>query len=225
MTVDMWAEAWFFALSIVFGMGVGALFSLGRIWLCALGVAVSCARPIPIPPRSLPLLGGLPRVDLRMRGKRCKSLLCALTDFVLWVLSGLAYTVFLYAFHNGIFRFYSLLGVMLGFWVYYSSIGRLIERGLLLVLGLLRAVLAYLFLPLWCLFRLVRLHLRRIRHTLPPYSVLDGGTPPRPVALGLLPYLCGRLYLWQDVRRERKARHRRIRILLDEIQSKTDSPF
>ncbi len=225
MTVDMWAEAWFFALSAVFGIGVGALFSLGRIWLCALGVAEALSRPIPISPRALPLLGGLPRVDLRVRGKRWKGILRASVDFVLWTLSGLAYTVFLYVFHNGIFRFYSLLGVMLGFWVYYSSIGRLLERGLLFALGLLRAALAYLFLPLWCLFRLVRWHLRRVRHALPPYSVADGGTPPRPVALGLLPYLCGRLYLRYGVRRERKARHRRLRALLDEIQSKTDSPF
>lgn len=183
MTVSMWGELLFLLRSLLFGVALGVLYSLLRISRLFLGVrypggvgGLSKVR--------LPLLGD--KTAMRFLKRKREGLLflpVLLGDLLFFLLFAIGYSVFLYAFHSGVFRLYSLLGVALGFFLCEKTVGRLVLRFSLFILFGLYAVWDYavyfLFAPLFrVLGRLLRLllgigktFLRLCGHSL--YSVVN----------------------------------------------------
>ena len=92
---------------------------------------------------------------------------CFLYDLSLWVLLASFYMIFLYAANNGIFRFYSLLFTVLGFFLLRDMASRLFFRPLLFLLSWLFSASGLLLrLPLWLSLRFFRFVTRKKRKML-----------------------------------------------------------
>lgn len=92
---------------------------------------------------------------------------CFLYDLSLWILLSSFYMIFLYAANNGIFRFYSLLFTVLGFFLLRSMASHLLFRPLLFLLSWLVSALGLLLrLPVWLSLRFFRFMARKKRKKL-----------------------------------------------------------
>lgn len=157
MTVSMWGELLFLLLSLLFGVGLGGLYSLLRITRMLIGVRYpeqnGGFRGI-----SLPLLADKTAARfLKRKREGALFLPVFLGDLFFFLTFAFAYSIFLYAMHSGVFRLYSLLGVCGGFFLWDFTLGRLLLRFSAYVLFVLYAIRDYLcyfiFLPI---FRLLK---------------------------------------------------------------------
>lgn len=93
-------------------------------------------------------------------GSLSRNIMISLRDVVFFLISGIVFSVFLYRFNYGRFRWFILASLCLGFWVFRVTVGRLTGRisGLfarLLILGVNIALWAAIA-PLELLWRAVR---------------------------------------------------------------------
>ncbi len=86
-----------------------------------------------------PLFGGQAK-----KSKRVRSAALFLLDFAYALAAGIAFVLFLYAFHDGVFRLFLLAAATLSFTLYRFSLGRLVFLTLGTVAFLLRVLLSYL---------------------------------------------------------------------------------
>ena len=158
----MVGELVFLLRSLLFGFGLGGVYSLLSVLRMLFGVRY---------PResggwqgvSLPLLGDKTAKRF-LKGKREGAIFLPVFvgDLVFFVFFALGYSVFLYAFHSGILRLYSLLGVLVGFFLWKITLGRLVLRFSAYILFCLYALWDYadhfLFCPVFrAIGRLLRL--------------------------------------------------------------------
>ncbi len=159
MTVSMWGELLFLWQSLLFGVALGGLYSLLRISRLLLGVRYpeesGGFRGI-----SLPLLADkTAKRFLKRKREGMLFLPILLGDLLFFILFALGYAVFLYALHSGVFRLFSLIGVLVGFFLWDLTLGRLILRFSAYVLFGLYALFDYVsyfvFSPILRLFKRV----------------------------------------------------------------------
>lgn len=102
----------------------------------------------PISPRllsfSFPFLPSPALRSGRKKGAALRFALLFLFDFTYALAAGVAFILFLYAFHDGVFRLFLLLSCALAFLLYRLTLGRLVFRVLGTVAFLLRVLLSYL---------------------------------------------------------------------------------
>lgn len=93
-------------------------------------------------------------------GSLSRSIIVSLRDMVFFLVSGVAFSVFLYRFNYGRFRWFILVSLCFGFWAFRVTVGRLTSRisGLFsrsLILGV-NIALWVVITPVWLLWRLTR---------------------------------------------------------------------
>ncbi len=194
MEVSLTAQFAALLAAFVFGIGLGILYDGYRVFLVLLGLLGGGERrPLP---SSLPLI---PPAWLRPRksraGKWGRAALLFLLDLLFAAAAGFLFVFFLYAENDGVFRFFLLFGSGVAFFLYLSTVGRIVFRAaarlafylhILLLYGahfltlpirfflhllallakkLLLPLVRRLFLPLWRRLSF-RLLFRRTAHTL-----------------------------------------------------------
>ncbi len=127
MEVSLLSQFYALLAALVFGLGIGILYDIYRVFLVLFGLLHSGKPRPPLPP--LPLL---PRAWLASRKesarKRLASVLLFLLDTFFALMAGLFFAVFLYAENDGVFRLYLLVGAGAAFSLYLLTAGRLVFR-------------------------------------------------------------------------------------------------
>ncbi len=165
MTVSLQAELVFLLFSFLFGMGCACMNGTVRVIASlALTPSTEVMRRLPRPPR---LFFASTKEEIKGKeGKKKKkektgprkrkpfSFSLFLADIFFFLSFGIAYSIFLYAYHNGVFRLYSLLLVLFGFGFYRKTVAPGVKRLLSLCIPPLREgirlLLSWLLFP--CLF-------------------------------------------------------------------------
>lgn len=142
MTVSFLSELRFFLLSFVFGAFGGVYYDLFRFLRALKGQKAS------------------PEKQHLWRNFLSFAALFIL-DFLCVSSLGAIYCVFLYETHNGFFRFYSLASVLLGFFLYQKTVGKMIVFLLRRMAFLIRKCLSFLFYPVSSVFRKIFLPIFR----------------------------------------------------------------
>ena len=141
---------------MVFGMTVGVVMDLHRLSRILFGVRYSpktfeawYQKPLPLIHRPLrPIRQG------RLR-RLCLPILMFVQDVLLFVFAAVGTVILNYYFNQGRFRLYTVLAVLLGFLIYYGTVGRLVmlvSEGIVLILRSVCTVIFVLFSRPICLF-------------------------------------------------------------------------
>lgn len=129
-------------------LALGALFGLlydgMRTLFVLFGIRDGSTVPRPLAAIRVPRLarsrkGSAPR-------RITKNALLFLCDLIYALTLGIAFAVFLYAYHDGVFRLFLLVAALLGMVAYFLTLGRLVSRVTGALAHLLHVALAYLFL-------------------------------------------------------------------------------
>ncbi len=130
----------FFAL--LFGAFLGVFYDAGRIFGCLLGMPCKGAKKITL--KGLRLPRSFKEGKEKKIGKRVQSILLFCGDLLFMLLSGAFFCVFLYAVNDGEFRFFVLLGVLLGFILYRFTVGRVLWLFASYIVGFIRLIFSWL---------------------------------------------------------------------------------
>lgn len=107
--------------SAVLGVFLGALYDAVRLIRIVFGVSSYSDKR-----REFSIYSkGVFNIFSRKRGKVFTSVFLAVTDLLFFFLSAVAFILFLYVFNFGIFRWFFLLFAVIGFLIYYNSVGKL----------------------------------------------------------------------------------------------------
>lgn len=93
-------------------------------------------------------------------GSISRNIVISLRDIVFFLISGIVFSVFLYRFNYGRFRWFILFSLCLGFWAFRATAGRLTGRISVL---LARFVILWVNIVLWVIITPVELLWRPIR--------------------------------------------------------------
>lgn len=94
---------------------------------------------------------------------RFKKLLIFCLDLIYMALLTVCYSIFIYAFHNGIHRMFIVAPITLGFMAYHYSIGRIVIHFSNKIIKFIRTAIRYLFfIPLRFIVRAITYVLRRL---------------------------------------------------------------
>lgn len=164
-------------LALLLGVLFGVLFDILRILriLCGIRAKKAEERPFSLSLPFLPKSFFVPKT----KGKG-NAVFCAVFIFfcdLLWFFAvGVLFSVFVYWQNDGIFRLYILLSAIIGFVLYYNTLGRLVLRAAESLALALRILLFYIalllslpFRALWTVWQKCR-QLVRIFILLPCYS-------------------------------------------------------
>ncbi len=107
--------------ALLLGLFLGVLYDVLRITRMLTGIT-------PVHVAHISWIGRLPMRRIGKIGKGPVSTLIFvhLLDIVYGLSTGVCFCIFLYALNNGRFRWYLLLGCVLGFFAYYYSVGKLV---------------------------------------------------------------------------------------------------
>ena len=159
MFVSLGAEFSAAAWAVLFGFSLGLAYHALFVLRVLCGVSAGSALPARLSRFHFPYIrleGG------KGVGARGRLALLFVFDFLFALGGGLSFLVFLYAVHDGAFRFFLLFSAMLGMLLYFLTLGRLVFRVLGTLSYLLHVLLSYLFLavkiPLFLLFLKKRPH-------------------------------------------------------------------
>lgn len=141
----MLQEGRFLLFSLLFGLFCGGIYDFFRIGRMLLGVPVAEDGCSGCFKKKLPLLGEVWRRRQSKFKKGWAFLLVFLGDTFYFLLIGCGYLIFIYALHEGVFRFYSLLGLFGGFWLYRISLGRAVFRLSCYLVFACRVAFGYIF--------------------------------------------------------------------------------
>ncbi len=106
--------------ALTFGIFLGAVYDLVRILRIIAGVS-DYGVDIRF---SGTYSGKIKNLFSGNRSRIFSSVFVAVTDFAFFMFAGISFILFLYCFNFGIFRWFILLSAILGFRLYYISIGR-----------------------------------------------------------------------------------------------------
>ncbi|MCI8611727.1 MAG: hypothetical protein HFE66_07405 [Clostridiales bacterium] len=107
--------------ALLLGLFLGVLYDVLRITRMLAGIT-------PVHTAHISWIGRLPvrRIGKIGKGPVSELLFVHLLDIVYGLSAGVCFCIFLYALNNGRFRWYLLLGCVLGFFAYYYSVGKLV---------------------------------------------------------------------------------------------------
>jgi len=112
--------------SFGFGIGIGVFYDVHRILRVLFGVQYTKNRPTKYFSKPLPILKR-PLGEIK-RGKiktAFLSVLIFMQDLLLCCVSAVGIVILNYAFNDGRFRFYTILALFGGFFLYYFTVGKL----------------------------------------------------------------------------------------------------
>lgn len=112
--------------SFGFGIGIGVFYDVHRILRVLFGVQYTKNRPTKYFSKPLPILKR-PLGEIK-RGKiktAFLSVLIFMQDLLLCCVSAVGIVILNYAFNDGRFRFYTILALFMGFFLYYFTVGKL----------------------------------------------------------------------------------------------------
>lgn len=128
--------------SLLFGAGIGVLYDLIRIQRVMLGMSrytAAASAPVFCPKFAIPKIRKAPRKISRV----LKHALLIAQDLFFCVTVGILLSVLLFYRNNGEFRGFVLVGVLLGFAVYYFTVGRLVIHASEYVVFALKTAVLY----------------------------------------------------------------------------------
>lgn len=123
LKVSMESLALCFLYSVVFGILSGALYNVLKIVKIALGADNSKRRKY----FSFLYSKGIKHV-LKSGGKIYSHAVTFFTDIIFFVSEGCLFSLFLFVFNYGIFRWFLLAGAVLGFGIYHSTVGKAVVK-------------------------------------------------------------------------------------------------
>ena len=132
-------------IAIVVGAGVGLIYDGIRLSRAIIGIRYTDRLSRRFFAVHFPLIGTLPQREAPQRKRRefFISLYVAMGDVLFFLLASVATVVFLYHANDGIVRWYLLLGLFLGFLLYYVTVGKITVNIFEVITLSLRILLAY----------------------------------------------------------------------------------
>ena len=133
MEVSLTNQLFVICLSLTLGVLLGALYDGVRILRCLFGIRYKCP---------VKRLEGLMRArEERTVNRVYESLVMGVTDILYFILSACIIAVFVYGVNNGRVRWYIYLGAAVGFFAYYSTVGKIvISFSSIIACGIRRAI-------------------------------------------------------------------------------------
>ncbi|MBQ7714544.1 MAG: spore cortex biosynthesis protein YabQ [Clostridia bacterium] len=110
--------------SVGLGFFLGAFYEVVRILRIAVGITPQAVSS----PYSGLYRGRFRNVFPASLGKTFSVIFVSLTDLLYFTASGVVFSVFLYRFNYGIFRWFFLVALVLGFLLYYHTVGKAVPR-------------------------------------------------------------------------------------------------
>lgn len=154
MEVSMTHQLWLIVRFFIFGVLSGALYDavrVFRVFVLACDYSGSSAVILSLDR----MIGRIKKPTPKLFGKCYSAAVVVITDAVFSLTIGLGFIVFLYHENYLIFRWYLLLGAVLGFASYYFTVGRVVITLADTALALITALLRVIYKPIKSLFRLV----------------------------------------------------------------------
>ena len=157
--------------SFAFGIGMGAVYDIHRILRVFFGVQYSKKRPSKLLQRPLPIIRR-PLGEIRQRrwSRAILSILIFLQDVIFFCIAGGGIVILNYAYNDGQFRFYTVIALFLGFFLYYITVGKLVISLSEWIVFFLRAMFTILVFilkaPFVKLFSLLLREMKKIRSNL-----------------------------------------------------------
>ena len=111
--------------AVLLGVAVGALYDVFRIIRIVFGTGTSSGEPSRF---SRIYSKGVRDLFSRHRGKIFDISFTAVTDVAFCICAAVMFILFLYAFNHGVFRWFILLSLLIGFRLYYLSFGRAVIK-------------------------------------------------------------------------------------------------
>ncbi len=124
LKVSMESLAVCFLYSVVFGILSGALYNVLKIVKIALGADNSKREKH----FSVFYSKGVKHVLKSGGGKLYSHTVTFFTDIVFFFIEGCLFSLFLYVFNYGIFRWFLLAGAVLGFGIYHATVGKAVVK-------------------------------------------------------------------------------------------------
>ena len=113
--------------SFFLGIGAGALYDLHRIVRVLFGVRYTKNRPTKLFLQPLPIIKRpLGEIHCGKVKNTLLSILIFVQDLFLCCVSALGIVILNYTFNDGRFRFYTVIALLLGFLVYYFTLGKVV---------------------------------------------------------------------------------------------------
>ncbi len=152
MGISLARQGTAFLYAIVTGLLLGVFYDFFRVARVFFGVATYSKQAGKLKQIEWPLIGIIAQDGVPKRGQIFRYLFLGVGDVLYALLSAAVFSIFLYHYASGCFRWFYLLGAGVGFFGYYCTLGRLLisssETVVLCIRVLVRYVLWVAALPL-----------------------------------------------------------------------------
>lgn len=153
--------------SMLLGIFLGASYDVVRLFRITAGIKYKSARDKLYDYSSLAIVGKYFK-NREQKNKKASAgrVYIAIGDIFFWVFSAICVSIFIYYFNDGIFRSFVIFGCIVGFLLYYFTVGKIILfisqeiifylKILLIYIGFfLFYPIFYLFGKIFCVFRII----------------------------------------------------------------------
>ena len=118
--------AWLLLYSVVFGIAVGAFYDANRIVRVFIGIRYSKKGFEGLYRMRLPIVNKPVSLKCSGRFKVIKGVVIFLGDLITLLFGTIGIIILNYSYNSGSFRMFTLIGTVVGFLVYYNTLGRLV---------------------------------------------------------------------------------------------------
>ena len=147
--VSLYEQAALFVYALIIGVFIGAVYDVFRIIRIALTGGMACSQKACFEPfeKLVSRLSGQGENSgkvFRSIGKRLDYVVTFVCDVLFFLITAVIGAVFLYQANYGQLRLYVLVAAVIGFVVYYNTVGRMITLVAGFVISLFRLIFAFL---------------------------------------------------------------------------------
>ncbi len=153
MEISFWHQLLLPFLSLAFGLIAGVLYDVVRIFRCCLGIKYTQSAPKWLSKIKLPLLSSSNK-EKRM-GAIKENIIMGITDILYFLILTVLMCIFVYAVNNGKIRWYIYVFSLLGFLIYYFTVGKLVIKVSSVASFIIRSMFSYIVLFLFAPVRSV----------------------------------------------------------------------
>lgn len=131
-------------ISAILGLCLGALYDIIRIWRALLGIRYVNKFTRRLKEIRLPLIKN-PLSKSKKENKIAENIIMLITDILYFLLVTFVMMIFIYHINSGIVRWYIFAGVIIGFFIYYFTLGKIVISFSEYVVFGIKTIRSYLF--------------------------------------------------------------------------------
>jgi len=151
MEVSMIRQALILLYSIIIGASLGIVYDIIRIQRVMIGVRYGHKTVKMLVNINLPLIGARSvkpsaiKEKIKAIMRFLRTIIIFVQDIFFFIFAGLCVTVFVYHANYGQIRWFALFGLVLGFFIYYNTVGRAVMMFSEFIVFLIGALFSYIW--------------------------------------------------------------------------------